>query len=106
MTIFRRRSDGSDDVRIERTWNRGGGPSDWARDGSELFYLAHDTVTVVKTSLDAERPAATPRVLFTAGSTDSYAGSPDGERLLVIEGERNTAESAVVVMHWAAGLRR
>jgi hypothetical protein len=201
LTLFRRPSDGADDARIERAWNRGGGPSDWSpdrkfvvyqtqepatgydlwvvpmqdktepfplvasefeetagrvspdgrwlayastasgraeiylqrldgwrrvggplrvssgggaqpqwrRDGSELFYLANDKLAVVKISPDGERPAGVPRALFPfagGGSRSDWAVSPDGQRFLVLERDRDTAASAVVVMHWASGLTR
>ena len=61
-------------------------------------------------SRDADRPAGPSRALFaiargsgTPGRND-YAVSPDGQRFLLIEGGRETAASAVVIMHWASGL--
>jgi hypothetical protein len=76
-----------------------------------LFYLAGNTMSVVSTSLDAERPAGTPRVLFTFGglranSSNGYAVSPDGQRFLMIEGDRETRNTAVVILNWASGLAR
>jgi hypothetical protein len=61
-------------------------------------------------SREADRPAGPSRALFavargsgTAGRND-YAVSPDGQRFLLIEGGRETAASAVVIMHWASRL--
>ena len=202
LTVFRRRSDGADDARKVRAWNRGGGPTDWSpdskfviyqtqevntlndlwvlpmqdntepfplvasefddtegvlspdgrwlayrstaagqaeiylqrldgsrrvggplrvssgggeqprwrRDGTELFYLTGTMLMGAPMSRDADRPAGPSRALFAvargSGSPgrNDYAVSPDGQRFLLIEGGRETAASAVVILHWASQL--
>jgi Tol biopolymer transport system component len=204
LTVFRRRSDGADDVRKVRDWNRGGGPTDWSpdgkfvvyqtqevntlndlwvlpmqddtapfplvatefedtegvlspdgrwlayrstatgqaeiylqrldgwrrvggprrvssgggeqprwrRDGTELFYLTATALMAASISRDADRPAGPSRALFAVArgsgalGRNDYAVSPDGQRFLLIEGGRETAASAVVILHWASRLAR
>jgi Tol biopolymer transport system component len=201
LSVFRRRSDGSDDARLVRRWDRGGGPDDWSpdgkfvvytsreiktqsdlwvlpmqdktepfplvatefnesdgrispdgrwlayvsnatgrnevylqrldgsrlaggpqrvssnggieptwrRDGTELFYVSNGSLTVVKIALETERPAGAPQTLFPmaeATGLNFYAASPDGQRFLVIEGVRETTNSAVILMNWKSGLKK
>jgi hypothetical protein len=63
-------------------------------------------------SRDADRPAGPSRALFAVArgsgalGRNDYAVSPDGQRFLLIEGGRETAASAVVILHWASRLAR
>ena len=89
-----------------RVSSGGGEQPAWRSDGSELFYRANEALAVVPISGDAERPAGVPQVLFSlAGTTGGFAVAADGQRILVIEGDRETSDSAVVVMDWSSTMK-
>jgi hypothetical protein len=89
-----------------RVSSGGGEQPAWRSDGSELFYRANDALALVPISGDAERPAGVPQVLFSlAGTTGGFAVAADGQRILVIEGDRETSDSAVVVMDWSGTVK-
>jgi Tol biopolymer transport system component len=98
-------------------WRRVGGPlrvssgggeqPKWRRDGAELFYLTGTMLMTAAVSRDPDSPVGPPRALFPVGrvpgaaGSNHYAVSSDGQRFLLIEGGRETAASAVIIMHWA-----
>ena len=111
---------GQEEIYLQRLdgWRRIGGPlrvssgggeqPKWRRDGAELFYLTGTMLMAAAVSRDPDRPVGPPRALFTVGrvpgatGSSHYAVSSDGQRFLFIEGGRETAVSAVVIMNWTS----
>jgi len=90
----------------QRISDGGGRQPQWRRDGTELFFLANGKMMAVDTRLDRDLPAGKPRELFDLEGS-MYAVTPDGQRFLVVLPEpTSTAEAAVVILDWAAGLNR
>jgi Tol biopolymer transport system component/aminoglycoside phosphotransferase (APT) family kinase protein len=91
----------------------GGVQPRWSHDGTELFYLAADRrlMSMRVTAMAGRFEAEVPRPLFAVAVRQydgpyAYAVAPDNKRFLVdvpvSEGDR----SLVVVLNWAADLRR
>jgi hypothetical protein len=91
--------------------NGGGFQPQWARDATEVFYLAADrTLMAVTVRMDASSfEASPPRRLFQTAVPDlenarnRYAASRDGQRFLIntVLGE-DTNRPITIVLNWAA----
>ena len=77
----------------------GGESPAWAQ-GAELFYVNGDRMMMVTMG---DRPSV-PRVLFEAPLPDQFAGSPDGQRFLMIQ--RASPTHINVVLDWFEELKR
>jgi hypothetical protein len=96
--------------------NNGGSWARWARDGSEIFYLAPDNqlMSAAVTATSGRLIVNTPRPLFTLRPRPPvrldaypYDVSPDGTRFVVntlIDG--NAPTSITLVVNWMAELTR
>ena len=85
----------------------GGEQPRWRRDGTALLPDRHHADG--RADIARSRPPGGPsRALFAVArgsgalGRNDYAVAPDGQRFLLIEGGRETAASAVVIMHWAS----
>jgi Tol biopolymer transport system component len=88
----------------QRVSDGGGEQPRWLPDGSELFFLSQGRLMGVEIELGSERPAGVPQELFVLGEPrgdNSYAVSPDGQRILAIVSEGAASRSATVVLDWA-----
>jgi eukaryotic-like serine/threonine-protein kinase len=78
----------------------------WRADGTELFYVDGDSLTVVSTSTQGAFRAGLPRKLFSAGQVQSsglinYDVSADGQRFVVVqEIDEREAPTIIVVQNW------
>ncbi len=90
----------------------GGCQARWRKDGKELFYLALDgKLMAVPVTAGAALEAGVPKPLFQTTVSlnptwDQYAVTGDGQRFLLNENPKTTAEQINVVIDWAAGLGR
>jgi hypothetical protein len=85
----------------------------WRGDGAELFYLKGRTLMAAEFRGRDERPAGTPRALFTVplsasgsrGYGRKYAVSPDGQRFVaIVPAADQPAHPATVILNWRAGI--
>jgi Tol biopolymer transport system component len=89
----------------------GGDWPTWRRDGRELFFRTADG-TVMSAEVHTEKQLGTgiPKPLFKCPmtpTTASYWPSRDGKRFLILESDQKRPPGEiVVVMNWAADLRR
>jgi len=93
----------------------GGVHPTWRKDGKELLFEAPDgtVMSVEIRSAGARIDAEIPKPLFvmqhrhTANSGSfKYWPTSDGQRFLVIEREETSTAQTLVVLNWAAGLKR
>lgn len=86
----------------------GAGPV-WARNGSELFYVAGETMMAVPIAGGKTLTIGRPRVLFEGEDLGdlvaNYDVAPDGERFLVARSTEATTELKVV-LNWVEELKR
>jgi eukaryotic-like serine/threonine-protein kinase len=90
---------------------QGGTQPRWRRDGKELFYVsAQGEVIAVTVAAAADGlDVSSQKALFTyhgAGEDYTYAASADGQRFLVNSVVSDISQPIVVVLNWAAGLKR
>jgi len=91
---------------------QGGGEPFWRADGKELFYLTLDfKLMSVEVTPGPTFVAGVPKPLFQMRAEPNgftrYTLSRDGQRILVVSPELNTAPSAVtVVLNWNAEVKR
>ena len=87
----------------------GGNGARWRKDGKELYYAQPDgKIMAVEIAANATAvQAGPPKVLFsTLGSTPVYEVTPDGQRFLVAEPEKNSEPPFTVLLNWQAGLKK
>lgn len=91
----------------------GGHTPVWSRDGRELFYLSSSKMFAVEVTTSPTFSVSVPRVLFEGdfellprGDTN-YDVAPDGQRFLMVQQERLSAERPVtVVANWFGEVER
>ncbi len=96
--------------------NHGGTQPRWRGDGKELFYLASDGKMMASPVTTGEHfDSATPQPLFQAKMREQVAGSElvmydvtrDGQRFLLnTQIERTEAQPMMVILNWAAALKK
>lgn len=87
----------------------GGNTPRWRKDGKELFYAQPDgkimAVDIAATAVAVQ--AGPPKPLFsTLGSTPYYEVTPDGQRFLVAEREKNSEPPFTVIVNWESLLKK
>ena len=87
----------------------------WRPDGGELFFLKGRTLMAVEFRGQNDRPAGTPRALFTLALSASgslgygrkYAVAPDGQRFLaIVPAATQAPHPATVILNWRESLER
>ena len=81
----------------------------WRRDGREIFYHAGGKLLAVKvksnaTELDFE--PATPLFNHASDAWKIYSVNADGQRFLITQIERRTAEPFTFILNWTALLKK
>ncbi len=91
----------------------GGNEPVWNPSGRELFYRNGDKMMVVAVTTTPAFSAAKPRLLFEGQyetnpmPVPAYDVTPDGQRFVMIKGEREAAPTQLnVVLNWSDELRR
>ena len=100
------------DVGSSRTVVSSGGGAQplWSHDGSELFFIGAQGMTVVSVDSEPELSVGAQRVLFDTAGYDlsAYALAPDG-RFLMLANEadgRDVSSEVIVVQNWFDELER
>ena len=84
----------------------------WRADGAELFFQSQNTIMAVDVHSGSDRPAGTPRSLFTiAGlasqATQPFSVTPDGQRFVAIVSVTDAIpHPATVILNWGASQHR
>jgi Tol biopolymer transport system component len=94
--------------------NGGGAEPHWSRDGTELFYIAGQTMMAVPVTLRPTFSSATPARLFDAqvqpwytNDSDRSQVAPDGKRFLLIVPSGTTAPPPIdIVVNWPTLLEK
>jgi serine/threonine-protein kinase len=91
----------------------GGREPVWSSGGREIFYRNGDKMMVVPVQTNPDFSAGTPKVLFEEpyamwfGGGNNYDVTPDGQRLLMIRRDTESAPRQInVVLNWHEELKR
>ncbi|MFN0103736.1 MAG: TolB family protein, partial [Bryobacteraceae bacterium] len=89
--------------------NEGGSTARWRKDSKELFYGQPDgkimsvDITVSGNALQASPPKA---LFNTLGAAPVFDVTPDGQRFLVAEPEKNSEPPFTVILNWETSLKK
>ena len=91
----------------------GGAQPRWRRDGKELYFMSPDRkIMAVDVKLGTTFEMGTPKALFQTRVTNftspnRYDVTADGQRFLVNSSvEENSRNPIVVILNWAAGIKK
>jgi hypothetical protein len=89
--------------------NDGGTGPRWRKDSKELFFAQPDgKIMSVDIAVNGNAlQASQPKILFTTlGARPSFDVTPDGQRFLVAEPEKNSEPPFTVILNWEALLKK